>query len=333
MISERLQKRSYVPQRDGLSDSRWQTVGGTPVLSPDRVTLSASTVSEKSDIAKGNLKLRISIPAVPTSGDDRVFGLKNQADGSSAVFQISGTAFTAEVSDHKGNTESTTLAFDSAWIGVETEFEIVYSPSFVRFRVAGTPVAEFGSTGTPNQSMSVYIENGNVDTFYFFGYDFGGFATDITSGGSGTSQVEIEGTGTDYAHYQNDSFTTINVKDSAGRVYSASITNTTGGTLYFQIHNTATTPAGAAVPKFKVLVPANGAVIVGNDLFGPNGMEFDAGIAIAASSTLGTYTAASAGNLTCDLFFDGAGGASGYILNEDGSGLLMENGDFIALED
>lgn len=99
---------------------------------------------------------------------------------------------------------------------------------------------------------------------------------------------------------QNNSFTTTNVKASAGRLYYVTVINTTGSSRYFQIHNTATTPAGGATALAKWLVPANSQIVLQLNDLGMNGLYCDTGIAIANSTAAATYTAGSAGDLLVD---------------------------------
>jgi len=87
---------------------------------------------------------------------------------------------------------------------------------------------------------------------------------------------------------------TLNVKASAGNVFAVSAYNTNAAARFIQIHNTATVPAGAAVPLISHLVPAGTEVILGEDFFSQAGLNFTTGIAFAMSTTLATYTAATA---------------------------------------
>ena len=87
---------------------------------------------------------------------------------------------------------------------------------------------------------------------------------------------------------------TLNVKATAGNVFALKCCNNNAAARYIQLHNTATTPAGGAVPLETFLVPANSEVIIGTDYFGPAGRNFSTGIAFAYSTTQGTYTAGTA---------------------------------------
>lgn len=87
---------------------------------------------------------------------------------------------------------------------------------------------------------------------------------------------------------------TLNVKASTGNVFSIECHNVSGAARYFQIHNTATTPGGGAVPAETHFVPAGGVLYLGNEYFGDNGLNFATGIAFACSTTEATHTAATA---------------------------------------
>ncbi len=83
---------------------------------------------------------------------------------------------------------------------------------------------------------------------------------------------------------------TVNVKASKGNVLRAVVENTTATPFYWQLHDTATTPGVAAVPKFPgILIPANQQVTVGKEVFGDTGVHFSNGIATAYSTGARTY--------------------------------------------
>ena len=90
--------------------------------------------------------------------------------------------------------------------------------------------------------------------------------------------------------------TTLNVKATTGNVFSLYAYQTNAAARFEQLHNTATTPAGSAVPVFSFLVEASKDKLIGSDFFGPNGYNFSTGIAFAHSSAFGIYTAGTAGD-------------------------------------
>ena len=99
---------------------------------------------------------------------------------------------------------------------------------------------------------------------------------------------------------QSNSFTTTNLKASAGNLLGFICQNTTGSDRYLQFHNTATTPSGGGTAQNKFLIPA-GAMVVASykDWGGP--LYFTTGIAYANSSAASTYTAGTAGDLLLDV--------------------------------
>lgn len=84
---------------------------------------------------------------------------------------------------------------------------------------------------------------------------------------------------------------TLNVKATAGNVFSVYCNNENASDRFLQLHNTATVPAGAAVPLYTFRVPATGDVLIGTDFFTAKGGRFTTGIAFAFSTTKDTYTA------------------------------------------
>jgi hypothetical protein len=88
---------------------------------------------------------------------------------------------------------------------------------------------------------------------------------------------------------------TLNVKASAGNVFSLTCHNENEAARYVQLHNTATVPtSGVTVPVFTFLVPAGSQTIIGTDFFTNAGCHFATGIAFAFSTTKDVYTAATA---------------------------------------
>lgn len=102
---------------------------------------------------------------------------------------------------------------------------------------------------------------------------------------------------------QNNSFTTTNVKATAGRLLQVNVINTTASVRYFQVHNTATTPSGGATAQIKYMIPANSQITLSAIDLGYDGAYFATGIAIANSTVAATYTAGSAGDLLVDYVY------------------------------
>lgn len=96
---------------------------------------------------------------------------------------------------------------------------------------------------------------------------------------------------------------TLNVKATPGNVLSLFCQNINAAIRYIQLHNTATTPAGGAVPILSFAVPASSSLQIGKDILGELGDVFTVGIAFAFSTTAGTYTAATAADQNTLIHF------------------------------
>lgn len=97
---------------------------------------------------------------------------------------------------------------------------------------------------------------------------------------------------------------TLNVKASAGKVFSIYCNNSNAANRYIQLHNTATVPAtGVTVPIFSFLVPPGSQTVIGTDFFTNAGCAFATGIAFAFSTTRDIYTAGSAGDQQTSIQF------------------------------
>lgn len=95
--------------------------------------------------------------------------------------------------------------------------------------------------------------------------------------------------------------TTLNVKASAGQLFSIYCHNITGSPRFFQFHNTATVPAASAVPLLTFLVPLSSSIVMGADWFGENGSNFSTGIAYATSLSESIYIAGAASDCIVQL--------------------------------
>jgi hypothetical protein len=96
---------------------------------------------------------------------------------------------------------------------------------------------------------------------------------------------------------------TLNVKATPGNVKAVHCRNINAAAHYVQLHNTATVPAGGAVPLYTFLVPATSAITIGDTFFGEHGAHFTTGIAFAFSTTEATYTAATATDQMTHIMF------------------------------
>lgn len=128
---------------------------------------------------------------------------------------------------------------------------------------------------------------------------------DNTNGNSAIIEKLLSGVST-YAPTLFTNFganATLNVKATAGNVYALHCQNTNAAVRYIQLHNTATTPGGGAVPLLSFAIPASSSVVIDHELLVAGGAYFSTGIAFAFSTTLGTYTAGTAGEQSTTIFY------------------------------
>lgn len=93
--------------------------------------------------------------------------------------------------------------------------------------------------------------------------------------------------------------TAVSAKASAGNLYSVNCTNANATVRYLQIHDKASAPSAGNVPVAAWPIPAGstnapGGVALGILEFGTAGYRCATGVAIGISTTLATYTAATA---------------------------------------
>lgn len=218
---------------------------------------------------------------------------------------------TGKVTGKRADNATTGTATYSYWLAGS-----VAGTGALATQVQGTAATNAAAVGNPVQTGGVYnaspitLDTGDVSAFQL---TVNGYSKSVeqemavaekNSDGYIATTWWPTSTSTDKGTaYQNNSFTTQNVKASAGTVVRAVIINTTASVRYFQLHNTATTPGGGATAAFKFQIPANSMVILDRAALGANGAYLNTGVAVGNSSVAATYTAASAGDLLVDLIY------------------------------
>lgn len=162
-----------------------------------------------------------------------------------------------------------------------------------------TPTTRTEGQGGPLQADSLGSLNTTLATLLA--------GEDTTNGVMGVLPKPVVSSTYSWTRYQNigatSGVTTANVKASAGMLFSIYCHNSNAAARYIQIHNTTTTPAGAAVPVLSFLVPAGGAVFIDSAMLGADGNYFSTGIAFAFSTTEGTYTAGAAADQYTQIMY------------------------------
>lgn len=166
------------PQRDGFAGI-WATISGSPAVVSNQFNFNAGEGLIRNDILGAHVEFNMVVPAVPTSGDVRQWGLKNISLGnrSKIFFDITGIAFTVNTYDDNGLvTLSTSVTWQAAWTNVAVVFTIDWFEDRVVFSatVVSTGAKIILATHTVDgstppkkvvgfQPLNPFIKNGNSD--------------------------------------------------------------------------------------------------------------------------------------------------------------------------
>lgn len=160
----------------GLDANFWANVTGTPTVATGKIRLNAATMASYILHEFPDIEFLLTIPAAPTSGDVRQFGLlisSSQAVGA-AYFDITGTTFSAKVFDNAGNVTSKVITWDAGnWSNKAVLYRITQEADIIRFWTgvitAGVAAYTLQATiaapvsGLPSNALPILIKNGNSD--------------------------------------------------------------------------------------------------------------------------------------------------------------------------
>jgi len=162
----------YDPKIKGFDSSFFATLSGTPTVSSGNLRFNNASVSSYLQFEFIEmLNFMVTVPAVPTSGDARRFGLFAPATANigALYFDITDTTFSAKCIDSSGNIQTQTITWVGAWTANPIVYGIAWEQNRVQFWVNGAIVATFsvtsGSPGAaiPFTSLPLYIKNTNAD--------------------------------------------------------------------------------------------------------------------------------------------------------------------------
>ena len=161
----------YDPQIYGINDDFFQKISGSITVVGGKIRIkysgaSSGILSTTTMVMMGNSALTMTIPAVPTSGDNRVFGYYSRSFGNrnAAYFYISGTSFyTRTYSEDSDSAESNTIPWDASWTNASTKFEIIWRIDKVEFYVGGRRVSTHDTRFPKQVMLPTYFSNGNTD--------------------------------------------------------------------------------------------------------------------------------------------------------------------------
>jgi len=148
----------------------WKSTTGTPAMSSNVLRFTSAAASSFLQHIFADVEFNLTVPAVPTSGDVRTWGLRNPSSDSlgAVYFKIAGTAFTAEVVDSNGNTKSVTLTWSAGYTATATSYRFRWENDMIIFYINGVVVATIGTfempkNAIPENALALRIVNGNAD--------------------------------------------------------------------------------------------------------------------------------------------------------------------------
>lgn len=154
----------YDAARQGYSTTIFKPITGTPTAASNALRLNAAKIVAYADIYKADVTLTVNVPAVPTSGDVRSFGLQQVNDTSKAVFLFTGAVFSCNCYDSLSNTtKNVVVPWVAGWEGAATDYKIKWTGFSCEFFINGLSVAFINDLSVPKQSLSVFANNGNSD--------------------------------------------------------------------------------------------------------------------------------------------------------------------------
>lgn len=153
----------YDPYRQGYDSTIWRTLWGAPEVVNNQLVLNTATAIHFADILRGEYTFNVNIPAAPSAGHSRSFGLYHPGRGAYIFFDVSGTTFSIKTSDGTIST-STTITWQSDWTATNIKYVIRWEPGTAKFFINGSRVATITDNSVPNSPLSLYASNNTWDS-------------------------------------------------------------------------------------------------------------------------------------------------------------------------
>jgi len=126
----------YDPTRQGYDTTLLKTLSGTPTGTGGVITVNTASFIGYADIFKEDLTLNIVVPAVPTMGDMRIWGLEQLNNKMGAVFTIRDTIFSC-ICSFEGVTTQITIPWDPSWTANGMDYTIKWTGFSADFFING----------------------------------------------------------------------------------------------------------------------------------------------------------------------------------------------------
>ncbi|MCK9369585.1 hypothetical protein M0R04_06730 [Candidatus Dojkabacteria bacterium] len=161
----------YDPTIYGLNTAFWKELNGSASTVSNKIRLNSVTIVSKHQYLRGKFTFGLTMASAPASGDNKEFGLKNQAIATArnaAYFQISGATVNAITVGPTGTVTTTALnqtAIDAITWTTNNDFSIFWQRNRVIFAVNGITVADITDRNLVPQNivLPVYIANNVAD--------------------------------------------------------------------------------------------------------------------------------------------------------------------------
>lgn len=165
---------TYDPSIDGYSAGVFFSTGsGTPAVSGGLLRLNAASVYTVSRYTTSlDMEFKLTVPAIPTSGDSRKWGMFLPATGNKGAcyFEISGATFRVRMYDNNGTTLiiDQTIAWDAAWTATAVRYRIAKTARSAQFFIndvlySGQVMVESDPPANVNIPVAIAVVNGNAD--------------------------------------------------------------------------------------------------------------------------------------------------------------------------
>lgn len=167
----------HIDERDGylydviikqFDTTFWKQISGTTTVSSNKLRFNAASVASFIQHIFADFEFKVLVPANPTSGDSRQWGMRNPSATAKGFifFDITGTTFTLKLCDDFGNTVTRTLSWSNAvYTNADTVFRVRWEKDHINVYINGTLVDSIPQSiiMPPSGPLCAYINNGNSD--------------------------------------------------------------------------------------------------------------------------------------------------------------------------
>lgn len=161
----------YDPYLYGFNTAYWKELNGTATTLANRIRLNSLAIVSKHQYLRGKFTFGIQMPAAPSVGQNKEFGLKSPSIATArnaAYFQILGPVVNAITVGPTGVVTTTPLdqtAIDAVTWTTNNDFSIFWQRNRVVFAINGVTVADINDRNLvpQNSVLPIHIANNNAD--------------------------------------------------------------------------------------------------------------------------------------------------------------------------